>query len=300
MVKIDKKRFREIFREVFLAYTNKQGLFAKLRAENFGPQNIHRPNAVDIGSKDHLYWLSLVALSDKRTNSSVLYRCFARMFTDHPNLFVRRRYPSHPEMTKLFRAYTIALPVKEIAFFLERKKHLDEVFDGDPIMIFNDASDIDGLMKKLKVMGTERGIPKLFPGAAEKIFSLLAMFLSEFTELRFADVVPIDTWVQAVAISTRVVRGKGRIKDRAMESMLRPLMTELYAEFRHALGTSNATWILGKVACTRCASENMEGACPVYDKCKGPFWRLRHPVSDKHYGQFKIPPDYRCKGGSNH
>lgn len=295
MVTIDEKRFREIFREVFCAYGNGKGIFEKLRANNFGPQNIHRPKGVEIGSPDHIYWLSLVALSDKRTNSSVLYRCFARMFTRNPSLFKRGVYPSLRRTKELFRRYTIALPVKEEAFFRERKRHLDELFDGNPLKIFEGVSNIDELMIKLKVLGKKYGIKNVFPGAKEKIFSLLAMFLSEFTDLQFADVVPIDTWVQAVAVSTGIVKGTGRIKDRVLEKLLRPLMTELYQEFRHVLGTSNATWILGKAACNRCCWENMSELCPIFNKCKGPFWRLRHAESDLHYGQFQIPPDWRNK-----
>ena len=129
MVTIDKKRFREIFRKVFRSYGEGVGIFAKLRSENFGPQNIQRPKGVGLGSHDHIYWLSLVALSDKRTNSSVLYRCFARMFTKNPTLFRRGFYPSLMRMTKLFRRYTIALPVKEIGFFLAKAQEQISLLD---------------------------------------------------------------------------------------------------------------------------------------------------------------------------
>lgn len=294
-VSIDTVKFKEIFRAIFRAYTENTGVFTKLRAENFGPQNMFRPKGVSIGSQDHLYWLTLVALSDKRTNSTFLYKCFAKMFTRNKSLFKRGFYPSVRRMEKLFRAYTIALPVKEIGFFLERKRHLDELFGGDAFKIFEGVSNIDELMTKLKVTGRKHGIRNVFPGAKQKIFSLLAMFLSEFKVLMFKDVVPVDTWVQAIAVMTGIVHGKGRIKDNVLERKLRPSMSELYSEFRYLLGTSNATWILGKACCTHCWRKDMTNLCPIFSLCSGPFWRYRHEVSGRHYGQFLIPPENRGK-----
>lgn len=294
-VSVDTTKFKEIFRKIFRAYLENAGVFKELRAENFGPQNVFRPKGVEAGSAQHLYWLALVALSDKRTNSTFLYKCFAKMFTQNKCLFKRGHYLSHARMEKLFRAYTIALPVKEIAFFLERKKHLDELFDGDPFKIFEGVSSINELIAKLRAIGKKHGIKNVFPGAKQKIFSLLAMFLSEFRAFEFNDVVPIDTWVQAIAVMTQVVHGEGRIKDNVLEHTLRPAMSELYNEFRHLLGTSNATWILGKVCCTHCWRKDMTSSCPIYSQCSGPFWRHRHEVSGRHYGQFKIPPDSRGK-----
>jgi len=292
MIQIDKKRLKEIFRLIFNAYANKTGIFATLRAENLGPQNVFRPQGVTIGDKDHLYWLTLVALSDKRTNSPILYRNFARMFHRNKSLFKRGVYPSLARMTNLFRAYKIALPVMEIAFFLQRKRHLDELFGGDPLKIYEGVSDIDELMKKLMAIAKKRGIRNLFPGAKRKIFSLLAMFLSEFTELEFADIVPIDVWVQSICTSSGVLIGSGQIDINVLEKMLRPLMTELFQEFRSIKGAPNATWIQGKMLCTNCARLDMSIACPIYHLCKGPFSRMRHPVSDKHYGRIQMPPQF--------
>ena len=270
MVTVDQKRFKEIFREIFLAYSNRSGIFETRRAENFGPQKIYIPKGVSVGSIDHIYWIALVALSDKRTNSAFLYKRFAEMFSRNPSLFKRRVYPSVRRMTQLFEQYEIALPRKEIPFFLERKRHLDMFFDGDPVKIYEGVSNINELMKKLKYLGKQHGIKLMFPGAKEKIFSLLAMFLHELVTFEFADVVPIDTWVLSIAISTRAIKGTGRIKDRELERMLRPLMSSLYQEFRQLHGTSNATWILGNVLCARCSDQCAQLKCPVYDKCKGP------------------------------
>jgi hypothetical protein len=199
-------------------------------------------------------------------------------------------------MTELFRAYKIALPVMEIAFFIERKRHLDELFGGDPLNIFVGTHDIDELMVKFDAIARQNGIANLFPGAKKKIFSLLAMFLSEFTELQFADVVPIDVWVQSIANSTNVLTGEGQIDINALEQMLRPLMTSVFSEFKHLKGTSNATWIHGRALCTNCGRVNTSSLCSVYEECKGPFKRMHHPVSGKLYGRIQVPADFMPKG----
>ena len=296
MIGIDKTLFRRIFRRIFKAYVDHSGVFKELRAENFGPQNLYMPKGVETGNRDHLYWLTLVALSDKRTNSAMLYYCFAKMFSRNKNLFKRGEYPTLSRMTELFRAYKIALPVMEIAFFIERKRHLDELFGGDPLNIFVGTHDIDELMVKFDAIARQNGIANLFPGAKKKIFSLLAMFLSEFTELQFADVVPIDVWVQSIANSTSVLTGEGQIDINTLEQMLRPLMTSVFSEFKHLKGTSNATWIHGRALCTNCGRVNTSSLCSVYEECKGPFKRMRHPVSGKLYGRIQVPADFMPKG----
>ncbi len=300
MITIDEERFDTVFRLIFGAYANRTGIFARHQAETLGPQFLYRPSGVDTGSKHHLYWLALVAFSDRRTNSSTLYRNFAKLFSRNRRLFEVGFYPSIRRMTQLFRKYKIALPVGEIALFLERKRHLDDFFDGDPIRIYDGVSDIEELMVKLKKMAKERDIKNPFPGAKMKIFSLLAMFLSEITTLQFKDVVPIDVWVQSICVSTGVIGGSGKVKVWKLERQLRPIMTRLFAEFRHVKGAMNATWIHGKSLCTNCSRINMCTVCPVFHLCKGPFSRMRNPQTGKHYGYVEIPSNFVPKGVRQH
>jgi len=295
MIEVKKTVFLRVFHLIFEAYLNSAGIFAQHTAKSVGPQNIFRPRVVAPGSKDHIYWLALVAFSDRRTNSTVLYRNFAKMFNRNPTLFRRGVYPSLRRMTQLFRAYRIALPIKEISFFIERKRHLDEIFEGDPLKIYEDTVDVVSLMKKLKNVAKKNGIKNLFPGSKEKIFCLLAMFLREFVDLRFADVVPIDVWVQAISASTEVLTGEGFITSSPLERILRPSMTEIFEAYRSVEGAANATWILGKFGCTHCGRIDMSGSCPVYNLCKGPFERMRHPASGKHFGAIQLPPKYKPK-----
>ncbi len=295
MIEIDKALFLKIFGLIFEAYQDNAGVFAQHPADVVGPQNIFRPKKVEKGSKDHLYWLALVAFSDRRTNSTQLYKNFAKMFDHNPSLFKRGRYPSLRRMTRLFRAYKIALPVKEIAFFLERKRHLDELFEGDPLKIYEGSENIVSLMKNFKLVAKRGGVKNLFPGAKEKIFCLLAMFLREFVDLAFADVIPVDVWVQSICASTEILTGEGHIKFTALEQRLRPLITEVFLSHRTTEGAANATWILGKFCCTNCSRIDTSSTCPVYDLCKGPFERMRHPVSDKHFGAIKLPLKHKPK-----
>lgn len=274
MITINEERFEEVFGTIFKAYRDRKGVFARHTAENFGPQQIHKPKKVLLGDANHLYWLALVGLSDRRTNSSVLYPRFAEMFDKNPSLFIRGRKPSLLRMTKLFRKYKIGLPVGDIVLFIKRKDHLDRFFNGNPLNIYEGVTTADELIRKLKHIAKENGIKILFPGAKEKMFSLLAMFLSEVTELEFADIVPIDVWVQAICTSTGVLVGDGRINNKALERKIRPLMTKLFQRFKNIPKASNATWILGKRSCSRtCIRQDLSATCPVYQMCQGPFTR---------------------------
>lgn len=295
MITINEMRFLEVFGLIFEAHQQNTGIFARHTARAVGPQHIFRPKAVASGSKDHLYWLALVAFSDRRTNSTTLYRNFAHMFDRNPTLFRRGKYPSLRRMTKLFRAYRIAVPVGEISRFIERKRHLDELFEGDPLKIYEGSEDIASLMKKMRKIARENGIKILFPGAKEKISSLLAMFLREFVDLKFDDVVPIDVWVQAIAASTGSLVGEGFIKSSPLEKLLRLPMTRLFKKHRGVDGAANATWILGKFGCTNCSRTDMSKLCPIYHLCKGPFVRMRHPGSGKHFGAIEMPPKHKSK-----
>ncbi|HEY1037643.1 MAG TPA: hypothetical protein VGE62_03615 [Candidatus Paceibacterota bacterium] len=293
MIKISKSSFLKVFGRVFEAYERKSGIFAEHSAEVSGPQHIHCPQGIERGSPDHLYWLALVAMSDRRTNSMVLYRNFAKMFGDNPSLFVRGVLLEVETVTVLFRTYKIALPVSEIAFFIERKRHLDECFRGDPLLIYDCVKNVSELMRKLKSIARSRGIGNIFPGAKEKIFCLLAMFLRKFSGLQFADVVPVDVWVQSISVSTRVVKGKGRMSFGGLGKRLRPLMQKAFLPYLDVPGATDATWILGKFGCTLCAGKDMTTLCPLYDICRGPFERPRNQVSNKHVGMVELPPKYK-------
>lgn len=228
----------------------------------------------------------------------MLYRNFARMFNRNKKLFIQGYYPSHRKMERLFRTYKIAVPVGDIALFLEKKRHLDELFNGDPFAIYNGVSNIDDLLIKARRIAKSRGIDLPFPGAKEKIFTLLAMFLSELTDLQFDDLIPIDVWVQSIAAATGVLKGEGIIKFRVLERLLRPNMRKLFSEFKDVPGAANATWILGKSMCTHCAGRDMKDVCLIYDMCKGPFRRHRTPESDKHSGYIEVPSDFIPKGSN--
>lgn len=296
MIHIDSNRFAAVFGKIFAAYAAKRGIFARYTAASAGPQHNHKPTGITIGSPDHLYWLTLVALSDRRTNSAVLYNNFAAMFSRHRSLFCRNRYPTRAKMERLFRKFKIALPNTEIKFFIERKMHLDTCFDGDPLKIYEGVTSVEELMNKFKRIKKERGIHNLFPGAKEKIFSLLAMFLREYVDLDFSDVVPIDVWVQAIATSTGVISEPGVYRSSPLERILRPPMSRLFHSYLGVSGATDATWILGKHGCTHCMRRNMATLCPVYAECQGPFERMRHPTSHAHYGAIQVPPKFisRC------
>jgi len=151
------------------------------------------------------------------------------------------------------------------------------------------------LIIKLKKIAKDNGVENLFPGAKRKIFSLLAMFLSELSELDFIDIIPIDVWVQAIVSSTGILKGNGCINVSTLEKELRPLMSKLYKEFRGNTGSVNATWILGRYQCNRCVGSDVSNTCPIYNHCKGPFTRHRHAVSSKHLGVISVPSAFKGK-----
>ncbi len=295
MIKIKRALFHEVFTRIFEAYRQKWGIFYSYTAVVAGPQHRFRPKQVNVGSREHIYWLALVALSDKRTNSSVLYRNFARMFERHPELFHIGEYPTVEEMGDLFRRYQIALPRMEIGFFVERKRHLDKFFGGDPFLIYEGVGNIADLMERLRELGKRHGVKNMFPGAKGKIFSLLWMFLREFRQLEFSEVVPVDVWVQSIAVSTRGFHGIGTITSQRSEKSLRPLLNHAFANYREVEGAANATWILGRYGCRLCGGQDMRELCPIYDLCKGPFERPRHPVTGKHLGVVRLPVKYKSK-----
>jgi hypothetical protein len=295
MIKISKTRFLKVFGLIFEEYRNSSGIFAEHKVGTVGPQHIFWPNTVTKGSAEHIYWLTLVAFTDRRTNSTFLYKNFAKMFEENPELFQRGFQPTIPRMTELFRRYQIAVPVSEIALFIERKRHLDELFEGNPLKIYEGFNDVDSLIKNLKKVAKENGIKNIFPGAKEKIFCLLAMFLKEFVDLRFSDMIPIDVWVQSISASTGVMKGNGYIKFQALGKLLRPIMRKVFHDYQVIDGAANATWIIGKFGCTQCSRADMSNLCPVYQMCKGPFERMRHSVSGKHLGAIQLPPKYRGK-----
>lgn len=289
MITISKTSFLKVFGLIFEAYVNRQGLFAKHTADTSGPQKTFCPSKLEKVSREHLYWLALVALSDRRTNSIHLYKNFATMHDEDQTLFVQSVQPSLEKATELFRAYQIALPVKDIRLFLERKYHLDVFFDGDPLKIYEGVDNVSDLMKKLSDIGKAAGIKIMFPGAAEKIFSLLAMFINELVEIEFKDLVPIDVWVQSISASTGVLKGKGKIGTKALSKQLRPLMAKSFSLHIENEGASNATWILGKFGCTHCNHQDMCKLCPVYHICKGPFERACHHESGNPIDAIQLP-----------
>jgi len=298
MITINKTLFHEVFGLIFDGYAARTGIFSEHHATTVGPQHVYRPRRVQQGSVDHVYWLALVAMSDRRTNSTMLYKNFAKMFDRNPSLFVRGKFPTLKRMTTLFRQYQIAVPVGDIAFFIERKRHLDTYFGGDPFALFASAKNIDELMIHFKKLAKQYRIKTLFPGAKEKIFCLLAMFLREFEDLGFADVIPIDVWVQSIAASTGVLEGEGYIKFQKLEQSLRPAMQEVFKKHLNTDGAANATWVLGKFGCTHCHRRDMETLCPVYHLCQGPFTRTRHKVSGKHLGVIELPLNRLPKHGT--
>ncbi len=295
MITINKPRFRKIFKLIFSAYKNKTGIFSTLTAENSGPQKIYIPKDLTPGDEKHIYWLALVAMSDRRTNSKFLYKNFAQMFTENPHLFTVGFSLSIDEMTQLFRQYQIAVPVGDIDIFIQRKDHLDRFFNGEPKKIYEGVSNIEELLKRFKKIAKEHDVKILFPGAKGKIFSLLAMFLSELTDFDFADIIPIDVWVQSIVSSSGILKGKGQITVSKLEKELRPLMSKLHKEYRGDDGSGNATWLLGRYGCNRCVSSNMKDMCPIYHQCKGPFARHRHEVSRKHQGVITVPSAFKGK-----
>lgn len=211
------------------------------------------------------------------------------MYDDDQTLFVQGAQPSLEKATELFRAYQIALPVKEIRLFLERKRHLDVFFDGDPLKIYVGVDNVSDLMQKLSDLGKAQGIKVMFPGAAEKIFSLLAMFINELVQIEFKDLVPIDVWVQSISASTGVLKGKGKIGTRVLNRQLRPLIAKSFSSHMENEGVSNAAWILGKFGCTHCGHKDMSQTCPVYHLCKGPFDRAYHHETHRPIDAIQLP-----------
>ena len=127
MISVNNALFFEIFGKIFDAFRQNFGIFARHTAIESGPQYKFKPKKVEVASRDHIYWLTLVALTDRRTNSTFLYKNFAKMFDRNPTLMGRGVYPSLRRMTKLFRAYRIAVPVSEIRFFIELIKRTNVV-----------------------------------------------------------------------------------------------------------------------------------------------------------------------------
>jgi hypothetical protein len=107
--------------------------------------------------------------------------------------------------------------------------------------------------------------------------------------------VPIDVWVQAISASTGILMNEGFIKSSPLERLLRLPMTEIFEKYRNIDGAANATWILGKFGCTHCGRIDMSNLCPVYHLCGGPFERMRHSLSNKHFGAIQLPPKYKPK-----
>lgn len=295
MIRVNELQFDNVFEAIFAWYKENRGIFALYPAKVFGPQHVSFPKKVEEGSKEHLYWLALIALSDKRTSSTFLYRNFANMYDRNPRLFRREARPTLRRMRQLFRTYEIALPHKEVEFFLTRKHHLDEFFGGDPFEIYEGVKGTAELLKKLRKVGKEHGVSNVFPGSKGKIFCLLAMFLREFKDLSFENIVPVDSWVQAISTSTGVLEGRGNIKAQQLEKLLSPLMKEVFRKYEGVKGAANATWILGKFGCKTCKHIDTKGLCPVYDICKGPFKRARHHSSNKHLGVIQLPPVFMQK-----
>lgn len=280
---------------IFEAYQEKSHGFALYNAENSAPQVINKPENVNFGDVKHLYWFTLVAMSDTRTTSTTLYPRFAKMFERNQSLFRIGYVPTQWRMSQLFKQYQIALPQKQIKFFIERKRHLDLYFGGDPLQIYDGIKTIDALMEKLKGVGRQNHIRNIFPGAKRKVFTLLAMFLAEFADFNFEEIVPVDVWVQSIANSTNALQGRGIIDINSLEQMIRPVLVGVFNPYRHHKGISSATWILGNKFCSNCHRSDVSKSCPVYTLCEGPSLRMRHPESGKHYGRVERPFNPRGK-----
>lgn len=298
MITFDERRFAHVFRKVFRAFEAQTHLFAVLSYKTVGPQHLNCPKKITVGSREFMYWLTLTAWCDKRTNSADLYAKMALLFSNHRQFFDVGYLPKEGYLANLFRRYGLGLMQSVPREFIERKRHLDSFFDGDPREIYRGTKTIEELMKKLQDLGRNSGVGNIFPGAKEKIFTLLAMFLSELSELDFGEVVPIDVWVQSISTSTGVLKGRGQIDHNEVERTLRPLMASLFNnKFRHVQGAANATYMLGVELCKTCRVRDHRATCPIYSDCNGPFKRTRHPESGKHYGRITIPPDYIGKNG---
>lgn len=295
MIEVDVKRFETVFRRIFEAYVEKSHGFALYHAENSAPQIINKPKGVSFGGWGHLYWFTLVGMSDTRTTSATLYPRFAKMFDRYPIFFQIGYLPTEKRLAKLFKQYQIALPKKQIKFFIERKKHLDLIFGGNPLAIYEGVKTIDELMEKFERIKKIHGISNLFPGAKRKVFTLIALFLSEFTDLEFEDVIPVDVWVQSIANSTNSLSGEGVLDVNKLEQKIRPILTRVFRQFRNHPGASSATWIQGNKYCSNCHRTDMSALCAIDDLCHGPFLRMRHPETGKPYGRLERPFTLRGK-----
>ena len=298
MTAVNKQCFNGTFGTIFQAYQNKTHLFALHRAENTAPQIINIPRSISHGSVEHIYWYALVGMSDTRTTSATLYPRFARMFSDNPSLFQVGTFPKPSELLLLFKKYQIALPRKQIKLFIERKHHLDVIFGGDPLAIYEGIQTIDELIARNTVLAREYGVRRnnLFPGAKRKVFTLLAMFLSEIVPgFTFKELVPIDVWVQSITNSIGALSGFDLINIIDLEQSIRPHMVRVFEPFKGEFGVASATWILGNKGCSNCHRIDMSALCPVYDNCRGPYLRMRHPGSNKLYGKVQMFPTFRQK-----
>ncbi len=286
-----------IFSKIFVAYRDGTHLFSnpEFRASKIAPQKIFIPSGVEVGSHKHLYWLSLVAMSDRRTTSRHLYQRFAKLFSRNRKLFEIGYVPSLKRLEYLFRKYQIALPEKEIERFQRRKIHLDTYFEGNPLKIYEGFQTIEQILKNIDRIEKQSKIKIILPGAKAKILTLLAMFFYELGfHPDFQDLVPVDSWVQVISVSTGALTGEGKIRFTPLEKMIRPEMARVSNLFREIEGVQNATWILGNNLCANCARKCMRDVCPIFEECFGPFFRDRTELKN-HSGSIVLPPPYIAK-----
>lgn len=85
-VKVDSVLAHELLDQLMDNYLRRQALYRHVHQLN-APQTTFRPEGLEVGSVEHARWLFFAAMTDRREQSSQVYKGHGALWGEHPELY---------------------------------------------------------------------------------------------------------------------------------------------------------------------------------------------------------------------
>ncbi|MDQ5962439.1 MAG: hypothetical protein QG653_246 [Patescibacteria group bacterium] len=235
-----------------------------------------------IGSRDHLQWLFPTVGSDRRQESTNVYRNHSLLYHEKPGLYRGEAQHLEPrELEKILREFKFGIPEDTSRYWPHQARTLFKCFAGDPIKLLEYCGGtVAGVLAFKKNWRKEVGSLSL-PGFGPKITSLLFLFYEELGKFPMPDdAFAVDVHVQRFFLQTKTVLLKERVIASMLERVLRPYLCGFCARFsKSKVDLAHALWQNGAKMCDVCTRQKgADVLCPIEKCCTG-------PVSTKTYTQ---------------
>lgn len=224
-------------------------------------------------SLDHLQWVFPTVGSDRRQESTNVYRNHALLYHDMPELYRgEAQHWSREDLKRLLSSRKFGIPGDTSRDWPYQARTLFKSFGGDPIKLLEYCGGtVAGVLAFKENWKKENGAPTL-PGFGPKITSLLYLFYEELGKFPMPeDAFAVDLHVQRFFLQTKAIVLKGTTHSSMMEKVLRPYLCGFSFRFdKSKVDVAHGLWQNGSKMCDVCTNtKGSDVLCPVEKECKG-------------------------------